>query len=409
MWQKRISEVDAGDIRLVVDTARQEGLQVEFKQEFPGGAENDKGKRGIAKELVAFANAHGGTLIIGIAEDSEHRAVAIRPVADCRAVADRLSSTMHAIIDPPLPGVECEGIPTEPDGTSGVVAIRVPESLSSPHWLRLGKDTEGGVVLFRRNTSSMLVSSMRDIHEMVLATENKRVRLEGRFAEALNRGTDFLYGRGNDPAKYRELLFAIIAQPLSAIQVIGFLQTVRKYAAETEFPLLPPNATRTANLPFNFVNPKPRLRGAQRSNKNDWATILFDDGEDGSVATFLQLYPESPEPSRRFGYSWALGALASTLARVEKLRNEAGAPDTVYEVRVQLHVPNNRWIYKWALDPGGMDTVEIGNLREEMPSYFVGGKAEFSDVELQFNVDLQNALGRFEPSPLQIDWSRVFI
>jgi hypothetical protein len=125
----------------------------------------------IAKEIVAFANAHGGVLVLGIDEtdDNPRRARAIfepriPSVIDC---AERLEMALNSIIDPPIPMFEVRGIPGE-DG-AGVIVMRVPPSISAPH----GFGTPFAAYV-RRGTRSEPMT-MREAQSMFF---ERRTRLE---------------------------------------------------------------------------------------------------------------------------------------------------------------------------------------------------------------------------------------
>jgi hypothetical protein len=142
MFDKRLVEVTPADVDQVCAQRVQEDEQVEYKSTFgrdsapdpwTAGAERigNAAKSAIAKELIAFANTRGGTLLVGIQEDGEKRAEKIVPVRACRALADRLAQSAAVNADPPLSFLEWAGVETQ--GTDGVVLIRVPASHRAPH------------------------------------------------------------------------------------------------------------------------------------------------------------------------------------------------------------------------------------------------------------------------------------
>ena len=90
----------------------------------------------IAKETVAFANAYGGVILVGIEEtdDNPKRAKQIFSrqiprVVDC---AEQLSRCLNGIIDPPLPMLEVRGVPSDVLG-NGIIFVRVGPSPMAPH------------------------------------------------------------------------------------------------------------------------------------------------------------------------------------------------------------------------------------------------------------------------------------
>ena len=70
----------------------------------------------LAKEVVAFANAYGGVIIIGIAETDEKPPSAndfgdplVRNCIDC---VERLGPSLRSLIDPPIAGFDIRAFPT---------------------------------------------------------------------------------------------------------------------------------------------------------------------------------------------------------------------------------------------------------------------------------------------------------
>lgn len=76
---KAVGEITAADIEGLVNSRVREGERIEFKKELstPAGASSwatdqkiaKEAKNQILKEVVAFANAFGGALVLGIDED----------------------------------------------------------------------------------------------------------------------------------------------------------------------------------------------------------------------------------------------------------------------------------------------------------------------------------------------------
>ena len=75
MFGKRPSELTPDDIQRIVDENYQEGAEFELKATLPAKKGNDpwidgKGRIGdharneLIAEVIAFANAHGGTLLV---------------------------------------------------------------------------------------------------------------------------------------------------------------------------------------------------------------------------------------------------------------------------------------------------------------------------------------------------------
>jgi Putative DNA-binding domain len=84
---------------------------------------------------VAFANAYGGHLIVGIKETKEKpsRAEKLGDVnTNVAELAERLRSALNSIIDPPINGLQIQPIMFNETG-GGFIVIHVPQSIHAPH------------------------------------------------------------------------------------------------------------------------------------------------------------------------------------------------------------------------------------------------------------------------------------
>jgi hypothetical protein len=95
------------------------GIEAEsWKLEFKDGAKldkwSDKAKSDLIADVTAFANAGGGTLIIGLSEDqrdNKNYAGGISPVMDPKMTQDRLREIIVSNTDPVLSGFSITHIP----------------------------------------------------------------------------------------------------------------------------------------------------------------------------------------------------------------------------------------------------------------------------------------------------------
>lgn len=95
---------------------------VEFKRKFSSAEK-------IAREIIAFANSHGGQLMLGVDDD--------RTVCGVSSEKEEIGLVEIACsyyCDPPIaPRIEIAAIRGK-----DVIVVHVPESRSKPHWLRVG-------------------------------------------------------------------------------------------------------------------------------------------------------------------------------------------------------------------------------------------------------------------------------
>jgi hypothetical protein len=173
MFQKRIRDITAEDIQQLLKEEWPESFDLELKSEIPtekgepdrwerrGDGVGPFGRDKILREIVAFSNAQGGTLILGILEsnDDPKRAVGKNLLARCAELAERFALMIRDNIEPRLAFVECKGIPLSEDG-KGVVIIRVPTSKLGPHWV---VSTRDATIRRGARSESMTMSEIQDL------------------------------------------------------------------------------------------------------------------------------------------------------------------------------------------------------------------------------------------------------
>ena len=143
---KSVDQIGIRDVESFIASEVPEGEQIEFKEELQAkgdGSPNpwmegknkigDRAGNEILEEVVAFANAHSGALLLGIRESNTKPSVAtsISPIPRCAELAERLKLVFRDCVEPQLPRIEIFAVPTE--GESGVVIVRAGRSRLAPH------------------------------------------------------------------------------------------------------------------------------------------------------------------------------------------------------------------------------------------------------------------------------------
>lgn len=193
IFSKPLDEINADDIHSLVRLEVPEGERLEFKRELPGeGGKTDNWVNGgrmsryardkILEEVVGFANAYGGVLVIGIAESDMKPSTAkkIMAVPRCADLADRFRQVFRDCVEPELVRIEIDSVQTEDDG-SGVVFIRVGKSRLAPHRV----ETTGICPVRRADRNQEM--TMREIQDMTLNVSRGLERLEKRLEERFAR------------------------------------------------------------------------------------------------------------------------------------------------------------------------------------------------------------------------------
>ncbi len=122
--------------------AEGESETLEFKRKFSSPEK-------IARELIAFANSHGGTLMVGVDDDRT-----IYGVPSEKEEMELLDMACNFYCDPPIaPRVEIAHV-----AGKDIVVVRVAESTDKPHWLVPQKSTEPRQAFIRVGDETLAAS-----------------------------------------------------------------------------------------------------------------------------------------------------------------------------------------------------------------------------------------------------------
>ena len=189
---KPLEQIDKSDIETLISAKVLEGEQIEFKKTLSASGKNrtnpwmsgedqigESAKNKILKEVVAFANAHGGALLLGIDESNNKPpvAAAFNLIPRCTELAERFKLVFRDRIEPNLLRLEIRAIPIENE--AGVVIFRVGRSPLSPH--RITKT----LICPIRRSDRCEDMTMREIQDMTLNMAKGYKKIESKFARTL--------------------------------------------------------------------------------------------------------------------------------------------------------------------------------------------------------------------------------
>jgi Putative DNA-binding domain len=179
---ENLSEVDLQEL---VDAQVPEGLRIEYKRDLYGNS--DAEKRECLKDISAFANAHGGHLLIGI-ETQNGLPTAVRGIS--RLAADevilRLEQLIRSGLEPRVLNVRIRAVRLA-DGAH-VFVVRVPQSWNLPHRVSAQNSNRFWI----RNSGGVHEASMNELRDLFTFTSNvlDRVRtFRDDRVQTLMRGT----------------------------------------------------------------------------------------------------------------------------------------------------------------------------------------------------------------------------
>ena len=182
---KPLATLEWADILDLKEQGAEESATLEFKSarlwdEIKGDRER---KKDIAKEIVAFANAYGGVLIIGVEETDRGSGVAgeIVAIEDAARKMAALERSMASLIDPPIAGIGWRMVPEPESDGRGAIVVSIPPSQLAPH----GFD-KPPLAYVRRFTSSDPMT-MRDIHNVFWEARTRQERVKQIRSHSIDR------------------------------------------------------------------------------------------------------------------------------------------------------------------------------------------------------------------------------
>jgi len=131
---KLVSEITSDDVQELVDKAAVEDQRLELKQQYDAASHRE-----MLKDITAMANADGGYIVIGVAEQNG-AASGSAPIADARQVAEAMRRSSVENIRPRIDDLGIDAVALASGGE--VIVVRVPESAQKPHMVTLGHQTQ---------------------------------------------------------------------------------------------------------------------------------------------------------------------------------------------------------------------------------------------------------------------------
>jgi hypothetical protein len=394
VFGKPINSITAADIgRLVGDAVRESDI-VEFKEALSGKGGPDAWHQGapsfapaardkIINEVIAFANAHGGTLVLGIAEtdDKPARADNVVPIQRCADLADRLSRALADTVEPPLAPFPTV-VPVLIEGDAGVVVFQVTASRNTPHRHR------GTLESYVRRGEQAVQMTMREIQDLTLQVDRGLARIERSFEHRATICGEWI------PAK-AALTLRATAIPLSTIEMPGVPGNVSIYPRMYDVAgIFVRGGRAVAHFPVHLSVWRPILRGVRTEERRDADGYRVELRRDGLVEFVFAV--EDDQRLKVFP-DWVMGLACNALIAVEKARHAAGAPTVEYGLELAIHSHlrplhvsgyGDHSMEKWGpIDPPGFI----------LPRYSVGDRGTFEELLDLIQRDFWNAAGRNLP------------
>jgi hypothetical protein len=172
------------NVKELVDHGASEAFDLDFKRDLYGNGEKER--HNLATDVAALANTAGGLLILGIDEDRQARATAVRDVAISDDEMRRMLQIIGSFIVP-LPIFDIIPVLKPGESGHGFLAVAIPRSPLAPHAVIVNQSLRYP----RRNGTTTRYLSEPEVatayRERLAGTQRQAARIEGIEREALQR------------------------------------------------------------------------------------------------------------------------------------------------------------------------------------------------------------------------------
>lgn len=380
--QKALADITWADFEALVAGTVAEGPNLEYKRTLadPNGGDDPwiKGQDRIgrpardelAREIVAFANAYGGLLLLGIDEEKGSGAAqALAPLPRCADLAERLQRAIGDVVDPPMPGFDVRAIPAPEGDGRGIIALRVSASSAAPHGYGEPPQT------YVRRGASATPMTMRDLQAVFWDARTRRERVEAiraehqRALEALprrlrDRTLLDTNGASLEPSALG-LFVRVSAIPQFPISINPFPFEHWRLGLRPEIRRLADNAAPAFGDGYFDSGWTRTAHGAWCIEQGPGRWSFRDDGT-CSIIGFNggTSNPNRPTPVNFHAPVWYAMLVAQVMICADRMRRDGGRPDVPIEIDIQfLHdgsvIGGGEQAYRYGGDRVGRMLPEI--------------------------------------------------
>lgn len=402
------------DILDLIKKSVPESEHIEFKETLPCGKGKidswikdqsdigDYAKKRILEEVVAFANAFGGMLIIGIEETKTipNTAVRINCIPMCEELAERINYVFRDGVEPPLSSLKILGIPI--NNKSGVLVIKVGRSYNGPHRV---KSTRKCTI--RRSTRCEDMT-MKEIQELTLNIANGQIQLRDILSD---RDSRFEQEFGVLSKPNESFGIRITASPLDRAELVDLEISNGKIHEKYALPRLNIRRGMGNTRTFNHLIERltgiyqPKLRGARQNDRHilkgsvealTYAELYRNGLLEIGFVTIAGLYN-----AHSFNPDFIVGLFAQMITWIKNIQDNSFSIGLEYAIEVQFYVRNTsvrlgssgEYVHpvneRFLSDQG----IDLLLKNEVFPIYSYDGTNEVVDMIIEFQRDLYNWVG----------------
>lgn len=194
MIRRPIDDIEEADLAMLVTSNVAEGRSLEFKRDLPGTSDADV--KEFLADVTSLANAQGGDAVFGIEEKNGAASrLAGLSLQDADAAILRLENILRDGIEPRLAGVRIRWIQLR--SGNGVIVLRAPASLRSPHRVRFKNSGR----FYSRNSRGKYEMDTHELRQAFNESEEFPSKLRAFHHRAVlnSKGEEFPFRLANDP------------------------------------------------------------------------------------------------------------------------------------------------------------------------------------------------------------------
>ncbi len=400
---KPADQIGVSDLNELIDSEVPESDQIEFKETLStkdGSPDRwithrdrigEKARNQILEETVAFANAYGGALLLGIRESESRPPVAaeIKPIPRCADLAERLKLKFRDCVEPQIPLIEIFAVPT--DGDCGVVVIRTSRSRMAPH-----RVIPTGKCPIRRSDRCEEMT-MREIQDLTLNLSRGLERLE-RQLEARSELFEKEFDRLTTPddAWGIRATAAPVGEDIRFDRVYGVADLCTPWR---EVSLILENG-REIPLDFPSFHPnwRPRLRAARGEDSSGSDTVdlniyreIHCDGLIEIGLVYCERLRSGMQSVVKLFPSWPVAVYANLIVWANAVRHQASSPSSEYAIDIEVKNQSD-YVSVRGYDPGAWEEAVLKH-STKYPQYSLGEPSEIPNLISQFERDFWNSIG----------------
>ncbi|WP_187278584.1 helix-turn-helix domain-containing protein [Methylobacterium sp. WL64] len=426
---KPIGAITKVDLDALVEAKARETNELEFKGALPfrptkgqpetadrwiekGDRVGDLARDEIMAELIAFANADGGTLILGLYEagtkDEPRVADRLEALPRCEALLKRLLDAAEDTIEPRLVGLAGQSI-ADGDQGGGFVVLRVSKSIRGPHRL------QGTREFYIRRGERAAKMDVREIKDLTLDLARTGDSLEAAFAG--RGGITELRWQTAERKAYNgnrgAFLLRATALPSVHTQISNLTKRKDLWWNGKAFHISINGRDLSSDYPSSRFDgtPRPRLRAFEMLPGPEDDQRLYRTIRSDGLVEFTLSHARYNSSSAEFGtyiyFDWIAQLIAGTLCQVERLRSLIGQDTTSYALELEIWSGEGSRMLLF----GDRHTAPSGQLTQAgpilLPRIEVAGVAEFSSVLSLLLLDISNAWGQHWDFPVTAPWDTL--